>query len=122
MAGPDGGDGSAGTPGVEEALAEIVDLVGRLDPDRLLDRLGPRAADQLLTGMTLVAEAVTRSGADALGGRLGVEVDAPESRTAVRARHAGVRIVLHDDDLDDHLDDHLADHPADHLADDETGT
>lgn len=89
-----------GDEGVE-ALAEVVDLLERLgvDPATLPERLDPVTADQLVTGLSLVAGAVTRLAAEGpLGERVGADLDAPESREAARRRREGEKIVVHDDD------------------------
>lgn len=103
MSGREGGAGGTDGP---DPLADIVDLVARLDAARLAEQLGPAAAEQLLTGMALVAEALTRSAVDALGSPFGAELHDPD-RGATRVRRGGERIVLHDDDASDEseLDD-----------------
>ncbi|GAB3111200.1 hypothetical protein GCM10027055_11370 [Janibacter alkaliphilus] len=83
----------------QEALAEILELVGRLDARALQEQLPPGVGDQLVAGLSLVAEAVTRAVAQsALADPLDVELDAPEGLDASRRRRQGVRITVHDDD------------------------
>lgn len=85
----------------EDPLAEILDLVGRLDAGVIEEHLDAGSADQLLTGLTLVARAITgATAATTLGETLGVELDVPESREDARRRRAGVRIDVQDDDTD----------------------
>lgn len=79
--------------------AEVVDLLDRLGLDPSAVELDLGAADQLLTGLGIVAAAVTRlSAGTGVGDRLGAQVDAPESPADARRRRAGVRIDVQDDD------------------------
>ena len=96
-------DGGGAADDVGEAVASLLRLLSEIDMDELgedLRELDSATSQRALTGVSLLAEAITRAvlGADGVADVLGVDLDQVPEHTPHTQR--GERIVVHDDDAE----------------------